>query len=85
MRCSAFNLLRMTALGNAKERLYTLGMSRTKMWRERAVEYLDMVGLGDKPMFIRRSCPAHRSSAWALRALAHVPGNHVVRRSDIGA
>ena len=36
--------------------------------KEKALQLLDRVGLSDRPMPTRRSCPAGRSSVWPLRA-----------------
>ncbi|KRC85775.1 L-cystine import ATP-binding protein TcyC [compost metagenome] len=70
-----FNLFpHMTALGNAMEApLHVLGMSRDQA-RERAVEYLDMVGLGDKlDVYPGQLSGGQKQRVGIARALAMCP------------
>ena len=70
-----FNLFpHMTALGNAMEApIHVLGMSKDQA-RERAVEYLDMVGLGDKlDVYPAQLSGGQKQRVGIARALAMCP------------
>ncbi|WP_454674580.1 ectoine/hydroxyectoine ABC transporter ATP-binding protein EhuA [Achromobacter pestifer] len=70
-----FNLFpHMTALGNAMEApVHVLGMSKGQA-RERAVEYLDMVGLGDKlDVYPAQLSGGQKQRVGIARALAMCP------------